>query len=427
MRRLMIYMMAMMSAILITGCDLGKSPTSLIQIPKLSKNKQFLTEAIKKAMPAGAVLVTPIKSSTKETIHMVDIDGDHVDEAIVFYRNEEFDREIYILIFKKKNNSWVKTIHEQVGGYQLHTLYFKDMNQDGRKDIALGIDSTYPGTETLPENMTKELHIFTMKGHTLNSFFTMQYTDVVVDDFNEDKVPDISLITFTKSKNANIQLLQWQPLHKKMEIISKLKLHEYVNGIENVFIGQLSDHHKALFLDSGLGAHSGWTDIVEFSNQKLRRVKIKERQLLKAYYLDSGDVNDDKITEVGNMYQPHGWEGAPYSDTPWIETYTQYNSEGIGKKVEERYVDVTHGFYLVIPKKWWMNVTIEKGKNSLKMIGLPKKNIVFDIKWYPNHELPNLTNSRVITKSGKFTFITQSQAKMSDYQAYFHLLGEDFE
>ncbi|WP_382285862.1 hypothetical protein [Heyndrickxia sporothermodurans] len=78
---------------------MGKSPTSLIQIPQLSKNKQFLTKAIKKAMPAGAVLVTPIKSSTKETIHMVDIDGDHVDEAIVFYRNEEFDREIYVSQF----------------------------------------------------------------------------------------------------------------------------------------------------------------------------------------------------------------------------------------------------------------------------------------------------------------------------------------
>lgn len=425
MKRLIIYLMVFISIILITGCDLGKSPTSLIQIPQLSKNKQFLTKAIKKAMPAGAVLVTPIKSSTKETIHMVDIDGDHVDEAIVFYRNEEFDREIYVLIFKKKNNSWVKTIHEQVGGYQLHTLYFADINQDGRKDIALGTDSTYPGTEILPENMTRELHIYTMKGHTLNSFFTKQYTDVVVDDFNNDKVPDISLVTFNRSKNANVQLLQWR--HKKIETISKLKLREYVNGIENVFIGQLSDHRKALFLDSGIGAHSGWTDIIKLSNQQLERIKIDERQLLKAYYLDSRDVNDDEITEVGNMYQPQGWEDAPYSDTPWIETYTQYDSKGKGTKVEERYVDVTHGFYVVIPKKWWMNVTVERGKNSLKIIDLPKKNIVFDIQWYPNHESPTSTNSRVITKSGKYTFVTQSQAKMSEYQVYFHLLGEDFE
>lgn len=187
---------------------------------------------------------------------------------------------------------------------------------------------------------------------------------------------------------------------------------------------KLADGRKALYIDSGLGAHSMLTEIVAYNKGKLIKVEKENEPILKEYPLYSKDINNDGVIEVGGMYIPKGFEHAAFAEIPFIYEYVDYTIDVAKQAIQERYVDGGQYFYITIPSKWNHKVTIEKIDKGVRLLSNSDKKVLFDVRW---KKKDSYSISREKLGETKDTvFYTDLKENVTFLYNNFHLLKDEF-
>lgn len=119
-------------SMLLSGCNLYATPSSLIKSPKLSENviknninlnDEDIKALAQKFMPEKAKILEENKIVTKKNYYIADLDGDYENELVVFFKDEEnFKRGFFVL--KNKENKWTKVYEKSVEGTGISMLQF---------------------------------------------------------------------------------------------------------------------------------------------------------------------------------------------------------------------------------------------------------------------------------------------------------------
>lgn len=93
----------MLFMLLLSGCSFIQDPVLLMDTPELSAEKESLRAIIEANRPENASLIRSNREEDTNIIHFVDLDGDGVNEAVVFYETPDQNIGIHGMIFKKKS------------------------------------------------------------------------------------------------------------------------------------------------------------------------------------------------------------------------------------------------------------------------------------------------------------------------------------
>lgn len=195
-----------------------------------------------------------------------------------------------------------------------------------------------------------------------------------VEGLNEDG-SEIIILRGERDKSQSAQVLKLEK--EELKLISQVELEPSAHH-ENIVSGKLADGNRALFIDSGVGAHSMLTEIVAYNNGKLIKIgDLNDKFLFKAYPLYSEDINNDGIIEAGGMYIPKGWEDAAFADIPFTYVYADYKIDGTKQIIEERSTIGEKGF----ESSDATNSQFEKGYYDYK--GTINNDISIEMSIYP--------------------------------------------
>jgi len=364
------------TGVVLTGCSGGGDTIGLNQEPGISNVKQVeIKKTLDKILPPGAEYMTPKKAEQKQSIFIEDINGYGKKEAFALYRDMRGNQQVHLLVLQEDKGKWDKVSDVATSGNIIDYFSIKDLNGDGNKEVIAGIGVS----ET-----NKQLFIYEWRENSLVKKQERTYEAVDIADYNEDGKPDIIILHGEIRKSRIAEMFSYNK--GELKSISKVKID--TDGYhENIVSGKLADGEKALFIDSGLGAHSMLTEIVAFDKGKLIKVgDEKDGILLKAYPLYSKDINKDGVTEVGGMYIPKGYEEEALAEIPFIYAYVDYQLDGTKKTIEERYSDNGQHFYIKIPDKWYGKVTIKTIDKGVRLVSNTDQKILFEVKWV-NKEL----------------------------------------
>lgn len=404
------------ATVVLVGCGTVEDNISLLQSPLLTnKEHEELKEVLDKLLPANVEYLTPRKVQEKQSIFIDDINKDGKQEVFVLYKESGENQQANILVLQKDNEKWNK-IQNEVTIYNAFD-YFKieDLNGDGNKEVVAGIVGA-----KLESN--KELIIYEWSKEGLGKKLEGNYEAVHVADYNEDGVSDILLLEGERNKSQRAELYSY--VNGQLKSISKVELDPSAYH-ENIVSGKLLDGKNALFIDSGLGAHSMLTEIVSYNNGKLIKIgDVNDRFLFKAYPVYSKDINNDGVIEVAGMYIPKGWEDSAFAEIPFIHVYVDYRVNGTRQTIEERYTNGEKNFYITIPSELYGNVTIEKLEKGVRLLSSSDKKVLFQVKWV-NKE--SFDASKVKLRETKDTvFYTDIKEETVIPSANFHLFEDEF-
>lgn len=154
-----------------------------------------------------------------------------------------------------------------------------------------------------------------------------------VEGINEDGSAIIAL-RGERGKSQSAQLLRLDG--EELKVISEVEL-EPTAPHENIIGGKLVDGNRAIFIDSGIGAHSMLTEIVVYDgkNKLIKIGDMNDSFLFKPYSLYSEDINNDGIIEAGGMSIPEGYEDAPLADIPFTHLYADYKIDRTKEIIKE--------------------------------------------------------------------------------------------
>ncbi|MDO3412867.1 VCBS repeat-containing protein [Saccharibacillus sp. CPCC 101409] len=349
--------LAVSGLLALTGCSDTLSlpdPTSLIRPPRLAADKEVLKNAIDVKLPAGATEVRTLGSEDTSTIHDIDLDGDGVNEAVVFYKSPDASV-VKGMILQKQGNTWVNTLTVDGEGPVLDKLEFRDVTGDGHLDIVAG----YGLEENAPNSFNNSLVIYSYTGTTVSSpIVKVPYAEFGVADFNGDGKEELALINFDANTGTEIKVYQYR--ENSLQELSSLTLpNKTLTSYYNVAAGKVSEAVNGLVLDMTIGT-SSYTQLVVMKNDMLESV-LGEDAAFKDGLVKSEDVNGDGIIEIGTLRKPYGWSYFEHKeDVPLLTIYSRWDGENGLKQVREQYRDAAGRYVLPpFPAELQGNVTLD--------------------------------------------------------------------
>ena len=163
--------------LLLGGCAMNVSTDKLYALPSLPAEYASLEAEINALLSDGAEHAAPISGSNLQSVQMVDLDGDGVEEAVAFFRKATDERPVKIYFFRSNGDSYEQMALIEGTASSIYSITYYDLDGDGRREILVGFKS---GTEL------QVLAVYTLRGSEPLNLLTTAYLRYAVSDLNGD-------------------------------------------------------------------------------------------------------------------------------------------------------------------------------------------------------------------------------------------------
>ena len=333
--------------ICLSGCVFG-SVEEMYALPKSSQAYVDLQTKIN-TEKGSAEHIAPLSGENRQTIQLVDVDGDGVQEAVTFFRDAAAEKPLKIVIFRQDDR----------GDYQVSTR-IEGMGSEIESIDYLNLDDQ-PGRDILVSWQAGS-SVHTLVGYALSANQTMEilrsgYSRYLAADLDGDGRQEIILAQTEGSGSSHLRLEYYDGQQGTMELKNTAMLSEGAADISSWTAGALEERTPALFVTSYLEEDVLVTDVFTADQEGLKNISLDEqtRRSQSTYHYSAGvrpgDRNGDGITEV-----PAGVAVAAYGDSTvdqfWWVDWVHYRADGSRQRVMTTYQSTDGSWYLEIPDQW---------------------------------------------------------------------------
>lgn len=355
---------AVLSALflLLTGC-LFQPPDDLYSLPEPPKDYQNLYTKIDEVRASGAEYAGPVQGTNTQPIQLVDLDGDGVQEAVVFFRILGAEQQLQIYIFHQmEDESYEVQAVIKGDGNAIYSVSYENLDdQVADKELVVSWQIS-----SLVYNLGAYGY-FAEEGEYAELMFT-PYNKYALLDIDKDNQKEILILNLDSIQGKNqTDLFDYDPNARSMTLRDTAPMSREITSISLVRTGYVRDGNlsaPALFVASDLTNNiSTITDIFAWRDERLVNLTLNPESGMsestrRVSTIASGrDINGDSIMELP---QPNLLPKYPKEDAEnfWTVLWQQYDIQGTPIRVFNTYYNDTEGWYLILPDAWEGKITL---------------------------------------------------------------------
>lgn len=319
---LSIYLFICLVLINLSSCSANSaSPVELLAKPKLNLDQQFVIELIMSIVPHDSYIARPMKSKTLSSVGFVDINHDDKMEIYTFYVDKNTKNVGLILVYQEENE-WKLLSNIKLMGSDVAYADFVDCDGDEINEFIIGTLSD--------DQVHKNLYILKAQNLNLEIAYKDFYTEVIIDDFDNDKINDIAMFKLDRNNFSYAEILKFES--QKVKIASKTELDPYISGYYNIKYGNINRTQKAFVLDFETGSKSA-TNILLYEKNQLVKVfdsfelDSEYKKTLKLSPIRSQDIDGDGLIEIANNFKINSTSGKPKNPSGLIVWNNYYDGK----------------------------------------------------------------------------------------------------
>lgn len=338
-------------AVLMTfsGCSLAETG-GLYSLPQPSKEYLQLQQLIDAEISAGCEYAAPTAGAQRQSVQLVDLNGDGTNEAVAFLRSK--DLQPLICVYEKINGEYTGIARISGDGSAVGRVEYADLDGDGLDEIIVSWEAA---------SKMQLLTTYTLAGGTTAELLKASCIDFQAGDMNGDGRDDIMALSldedggrvdfFSVSKQRNI-IRKTAKLSASLKTADRFRIATIAGGVPAAFVeGPYSES----------GSDSLLTDIVVFVDGGLKNITLdpdtgnsRLRRRGSAYCTD---IDGDGSLDVPVPEPQTGpRENADSSVYDW---YT-YNADGNSALCASTCHCYTDGWFLTLPEDWRGKLSVRR-------------------------------------------------------------------
>ena len=329
------------------GCVFG-SVDEMYALPKASEAYVNLQAKIN-VEKGNAEYIAPLSGENRQTIQLMDVDGDGIQEAVAFFRDSTSETPLKILIFKQDSKE----------DYQVYAR-IEGMGSEIESIDYLNLTGSQAGCDILVSwQVSASVH--TLVGYSMASGAPVEimrsgYGRHLAADLDRDGLDEIVLTQAENGSPAHWRIEYYDGRDGVMELISSAPLSEGATDISSWTAGSLVENVPALFVTSYFGKDVLVTDVFCLSGGELKNISLdpalhRSRNTFHYYAgVSPADMNQDGVTEVPVAMEVPSY-GDSTVDTFWWLQWMDYRADGTAEKVMTTYHG-GDGWYIELPDSW---------------------------------------------------------------------------
>ena len=303
-------------------------------------------EAVRQYVGKDIVLKYPTVQGVHTAYYPWDLDGDTINEVLVFYQLRSKGGVTRMQVLKSTENGWQTVQDLDAAGTDILNVDLCDLDGDTIPELCIGW-SVATTTAHLMSVYQAEKGLLTQRA-------SEEYSEYVLCDINNDKVQDLGLAVL--SPETATSSLRFYTLKKgAVSLLGSIGLDGSVLSYGKITAAGITPQNTGVYLDVYKGADSMITELVYFKGGKLYNPFAGNQNnvniaTLRYCDLPCGDVNQDGSIEIPFMVPLPGYDTTKATEEDRDMTHYLLEWRGFDGQVTETvatwFYNTKEGYYV---------------------------------------------------------------------------------
>lgn len=240
-------------AAVLSGCTFfDSSVEQLFTLPRMAEEYTGLSQQIDSLIDQGYEYASPSGGRNIQSVQMVDLEDDGIQEALVFLRRSSDEKPLKIMVFRLEGDTYRCFCTIESSGSAVDSVYYQDLNGDGCREIIVGWRISADVQTVAVYVPQPDPYVLLQSG----------YTRFTVTDLDGDGVK--SLLLFRSDNDgqpvAGLYIRKDDVISASYSSVLSYTMAELSRG--SVVVGKLSDGTPAVFATGVNSQGMAMTDIL---------------------------------------------------------------------------------------------------------------------------------------------------------------------
>ena len=295
-KRIWLLTLLILASVLLTGCAL-QTVDEMYALPKRSQAYNSLQSAIDSAM-YGLNYSAPISGENQQTVQMADLDGDGVDEYIVFAQGGSTNP-LQVLIFRQEEDGTCRLMEViESNGSAFEQVEYVQMDDAPGYELVVG--------RQLSDQVLRSVSVYTFSGGSAEQLMMVGYSKFLTCDLNEDGCGELMVILPGESETGTGSAVLYRIRNGTIERSVEAAVSQEPSRIRRITSGRLLGGTPAVFVASVVDERAIVTDVFAWRDNQFVNISASGEadtsvRTLRNYYVYGEDIDGDGIMELPNL------------------------------------------------------------------------------------------------------------------------------
>ena len=339
-------------ALLLCGCG-ASTVEDMYAPPRRSEVFNELQTAIDRTM-VDMEYAAPVSGDNRQTVQMADLNGDGLDEYILFARSNS-ENPLRILIFRQETDGDCVLFQViQSAGAAFEQVEYVDIDGEPGCEIVVG--------RQVSDKLQRTLSVFSFAGGEVRQLLSALYNKYLSCDLNADGCMDLMLLRSGETETDMGHAVLYSYADGALQRSREAELSQQGTSIKRITVGTLHGGEPAVFVASSMEERAILTDVFtifegNFSNISFSREAGNSVQTLRNYYVYGDDLNEDGVMELPYLIT---MKAAAGDDSGEQHLIRWYSLDIDGREINKLYTyhNYAGGWYLQLDSLWAPRISV---------------------------------------------------------------------
>lgn len=350
--------LVLLVAFILSGCML--TVDQMYCLPKRSETYNNLQSAIDRAM-TGLSYCAPLSGENQQTVQVADLDGDGVNEYLLFAKSTQEEKPLRILVFNNVHGTFENTDIVECNGSAFDQVEYIDLDGNGGMEIVVG--------RQVSDQVIRSVSVYTLTDGELMQLVTVNYAKFLTADLDADGLKELFVLRPGQTDTDNGVAELYCMRNGAMERYNEVNMSQPVDKLKRILVGKIDGGQTAVYTACAVGETALITDVYVLDNELLVNIGLSDEsdtsvQTLRNFYIYADDIDDDSIVELPRLITMKGQELAPSADTNQLICWYAMKLDG-GEVVKMyTYHNFVGGWYMQLGNEWANRVSVSADSNQ---------------------------------------------------------------
>lgn len=354
-KRIWLLPLLILTSVLLTGCAL-QTVNEMYALPKRSKEYDSLQSAIDSAM-YGLSYSAPVSGENQQTVQMADLDGDGVEEYIVFAQGSSANP-LQVLIFRQEEDGTCRLMEViQSNGSAFEQVEYVQMDDAPGYELVVG--------RKLSDQVLRSVSVYSFSSGSAEQLMMVGYSKFITCDLDDDGCSELMVILPGESETGTGSAVLYRVQDGNIERSVEVNVSENASHIKRITVGRLLGGTPAVFVASAVNESAIVTDVFAWRNDRFSNISYSRDsdtsvQTLWNYYVYPEDIDGDGVMELPSLITMKRISAEKEGKQKCLIRWFAMDLEGREMDKLFTFHNYLGGWYMQLASSWAARVSVDQ-------------------------------------------------------------------
>lgn len=358
-KRIGLVLLPVLAALLLSGCAM-RTVEEMYALPRRSEEFSQLQSAIDAAM-TNMTYSAPISGDNQQTVQTADLNGDGMDEYLVFAMGNS-DKPLQVLIFTQEENGTCSLAEViESNGTAFDQIEYINFDEKPGLELVIG--------RQVSDQVLRNVSVYSFASGSAEQLFTIGYAKFITCDLDSNGRREVMVLRPGESEADRGMAVLYSFQGGKIQRSVETELSWEPSHIRRIQTGKLHGGKPAVYVASAGDDGTMVTDIFAVKDKQFTNISFSSEldtsiQTLLNFYVYAEDIDEDGIMELPCMIPMKAMFQWRENDQQFLLRWFSMDVEGRETDKFYTYHDFLGGWYIQLNREWADRVTVEEQENA---------------------------------------------------------------